>query len=166
MKKFILAAAALLTIAAQPALAKGKKKACGCQHAAAANTDHSYDQAYSARWARDAKQPGAPVNTTATMQSDVRKSSYAGYTNASGPWYPNAQAANADQIATFQSDRTVNLQGITVRENSNDGYMRPSPYLGDVSPTNDGPQKNQHRNMNAANTAQPLAPSTGMSSNR
>jgi len=163
MKKIILAAA-LLAFAAQPVFAKGTKKKGS--HAAAANTDHSYDQAYSARWAHTSKRPGAPVSGRAVVQSNVRKSSYAGYTTTAGPWYPSSQAANADQVTTFQASRTVDLQGVTVRENSSDGYLRPSPYLGDESPTNDGAKKNEFRNINVANSAQPLPPSIGQRGNR
>jgi len=38
--------------------------------------------------------------------------------------------------------------------------VRPSPYKGDNTPSNDGPKKNQTRNLNS-NSGQPLPPNNG-----
>ena len=141
MKKILLATA-LLAFIGQPAFAKGGKKdkqEKPCYFNTC--TDHSYDEAYSARWADQAQSP-AP-GSSAYSASQNGKSSYAGYATA------------------YYAFPGQELPNFTVRETRKSGHVRPSPYMGDDSPSNDGAAKNEYRNMNVANEYDPIPPSTG-----
>lgn len=141
MKKILLAAA-FFAFVGQPAFAKGGKKAKSdkpCYFNTC--TDHSFDEAYSARWAHEAESPAPGTHAYSASQSG--KSSYAGY------------------ATTYYAFPGQELPNVTVRDTRNTGYLRPSPYMGDDAPSYDGPAKNEYRNMNVANTYDPIPPSTG-----
>ena len=142
MKK-ILMAAALFAFIGQPAFAKGDKKNQKDQQPCYFNTctDHSLDEAYSARWADQAQSPAPGAKVYSAAQSG--KSAYAGYRT------------------TYYSFPGQELPNVTVRDTRKSGYVRPSAYMGDDAPSYDGAATNAYRNMNVANTVDPIPPSTG-----
>lgn len=141
MKKILLAAA-LLAFIGQPAFAKGgKKKQQDKPCYFNTCTDHSMDEAYSARWAHEAKSPAPGARVASVSQSG--KSSYAGY------------------VTTYYAFPGQELPNVTVRDTRRSGYVRPSPYMGDDAPSYDGAAKNEYRNMNVANGYDPIPPNNG-----
>lgn len=141
MKKMLIAAA-LLAFIGQPAFAKGgnkKQQNKPCYFNTC--TDHSFDEAYSARWADQAQSPAPGAHAYSAAQSS--KSSYAGY------------------ATTYYAFPGQELPNVTVRDTRQSGHVRPSPYMGDDAPSYDGAAKNEYRNMNVANTYDPIPPSNG-----
>lgn len=119
------------TLLAVPAMAQsnGTRGVCPANSC----TDHSYDEAYSARWADQAQSPRSSV---------VRVSSS-----------PNVRTWGG------MRDRHYTLNDFTVRERYPASMN--APYNGADAPSYDGAAKNMYRNMRANNTSEPLPPNTG-----
>lgn len=64
---------------------------------------------------------------------------------------------------TSRSVRVTTLPGAVVSRKrvNTQGYTRPSPYLGDATPANDGLMNNKQRNIRVNNTSEPLPTNSG-----
>lgn len=149
MKKIIIALSLVAFVSTTSEARKNKTRSGTTGNCSFATcTDHSYDAAYSSRWAAEARVPNRAAQRAGDNGAYNSHSSYAGY-----------------RLGTsYYAFPTQNLEGVVVRDRSaqNDGYVRPNPYLGDDAPSNDGHVKNEYRNMNVANTADVLPANDGM----
>lgn len=123
---------------------KGKKMANRAAVCTGACIDHSHDEAYSARWADEARSPEPGVHFKLTPSNNIRVSSVAGRRN----YY----SINDFTVYGTRSYRS--------------GLSQHSPYEGEDAPSYDGHVKNEYRNMRANNTSEPLPSNDGQYSRR
>jgi hypothetical protein len=130
MKK-ILVSLLLLSTAAFQADAASKSKA---KHRSNTYIDHSYDEAYSARWAATAQSPSA--------DADFRLGQ-----------------GNAARSYVNRGTRYYGLNNYTVYGAT--AVSMTAPYDGREAPSWDGPVKNRYRNLRAYNESEPIPSNSG-----
>ena len=118
-----------------PALAQSNNRNSTGECPAQTCTDHSYDHAYSAKWAGQAQSPAPGTVVRLNSQPNIR--TWGG-----------------------MRDRHYNMEDFTVRGRYRNANMS-SPYRGEDAPSYDGPARNAYRNIRANNTSEPLPPNNG-----
>jgi hypothetical protein len=96
--------------------------------------DHSYDEAYSARWAATAQSPAPDVDFSLTQGNGGRS-----YVNRGTRYY---------------GLNNYTIYGATA-------VSMTAPYDGREAPSWDGPVKNRYRNLRAYNESEPIPSNSG-----